>query len=94
MNNLNKAKDLYEKAKNQIEEKRFDDALLILERAIEISPNNAEVLSLIGYVHYKLNFKMKTKKEVYEISKTAGLYLTVVELKKKHPYANISKKKI
>ncbi len=71
MNNLSKAKHLYEKAKNQIEEKRFEDALLSLQNAIIISPTNAEVLSLIGYVHYKLNFKMKTKEEVYEISKNA-----------------------
>lgn len=71
MNNLNKAKHLYEKAKNQIEEKRFDHALLSFKKALEINNNNAEVLSLIGYVHYKLNFKMKTKNEVYEISKQA-----------------------
>ena len=44
----NRAMDLYEKAKNEIEEKRFEEALLNLQKAMEINPDFAEALSLIG----------------------------------------------
>ena len=71
MNIPNRAMDLYEKAKNEIEEKRFEKALLNLQKAMEINPDYAEALSLIGYVHYKLKFKKKSRKDVYEITKRA-----------------------
>jgi len=71
MINANRAMDLYEKAKNEIEEKRFEEALLNLQKAMELNPDFAEALSLIGYVHYKLKFRKKTKKEVFEITKRA-----------------------
>ena len=71
MNIPNRALDLYEKAKIEIEKKQFEKALINLQKALEIYPEYAEALSLIGYAHYRLNFKKKSKKEVYELSKRA-----------------------
>ena len=67
----NRAMDLYEKAKNEIEEKRFEEALLNLQKAMEINPDFAEALSLIGYVHYKLKFQSK---EHTRITSRQGIY--------------------
>lgn len=65
------AEKFYKKAKNEIEDKKYNDALTSLHESLKIYPDYAEALSLTGYVHYKLKFKKKTKNDVYTLTKKA-----------------------
>lgn len=71
MNVPNEALDLFEKARTEIEEKRFNEALTNLLKSLEIYSDYAEALSLVGYVHYKLKFKKMSKEDVYALSEKA-----------------------
>jgi len=65
------AQELFNKANEHIDNKEFEEALGCLNRALEIEPNYAEVMSKLGYIHYKLDYKEMTKEEVFNLSKKA-----------------------
>jgi len=66
-----KAQELYNKADQYIDKKKYDKALDFLKNALEIEPNYAEAMSRLGFVHSKLNYKEMSKDEVFELSKRA-----------------------
>ncbi len=63
-----KVQKLFKLAKKEIENRRYEEALLILNKTLKIYPSYAEAMSLLGYVHYKLKFKFLSKKEVFDLS--------------------------
>ncbi len=66
-----KAQNLFKLAKKEIENRRYEEARLTLNKIFKIYPSYAEASSLLGYVHYKLKFKYLSKREVFELSKKA-----------------------
>ncbi|MFX0072186.1 MAG: tetratricopeptide repeat protein [Candidatus Hermodarchaeota archaeon] len=71
MINREEAQNYYNKANVYISEKKYINALSCLKKALELYPNYAQALSLLGYVHYQLKFKELSKEEVFELSKKA-----------------------
>lgn len=65
------AQKLFNLANEYIDNKEFEEALKYLNQALEIEPNYAEVMSELGYVHFKLDYKDMTKEEVFNLSKKA-----------------------
>jgi len=66
-----KAKFFYKKAEKCIKNQEYEKALINLNLALNIEPNNVIFLSDLAYVHYKLNFKEKCEEEVIKILKKA-----------------------
>ena len=65
------AQKLFKQAKKEIENRRYEEARLILKKTLNLYSKYAEAMSLLGYVHYKLKFKYLSKKEVFELTNKA-----------------------
>ncbi len=63
-----KAQKLFKLAKKEIEDRKYDAARLILNNTLKTYPYYAEAMSLLGYVHYKLKFKLLSKEDVFDLS--------------------------
>ena len=68
-------KKLYDLANLYIEKRKFNKALSLLKEILEKFPDYAEVLSLLGYVHFKLKFKKLSKEEVFALTQNALSFL-------------------
>ncbi|TFF87893.1 MAG: tetratricopeptide repeat protein, partial [Promethearchaeota archaeon] len=64
-----KLEHLHIKAKILIENKKLEEALTLIEKALKIEPNNAELISTMGFIHLELNYKKKNEEEVFSLLK-------------------------
>ncbi|MFX1365838.1 MAG: tetratricopeptide repeat protein [Promethearchaeota archaeon] len=63
--------ELYNKAEVLIEKKKYEEALSILNKVLNIEPEYADAMSKIGTVHTLLIFKQMSKEEVIKLSERA-----------------------
>ena len=62
---------LYVQAEKLIEQRKWDEALNVLEAILDKSPNHGEAMALLAHVHVMLNYSLKSKEKVIKLYQNA-----------------------